>query len=114
VVSAVVSVGCFCFFTLAVNGSFLISSMTALGTLPKSATVGWSEPQIMNLDFSKQGIRSRQQPLRLGLETALQSAYSRPIDRLPANERTPLLLYRSTPSISGTGCGAGVTPLHKI
>jgi hypothetical protein len=38
VVSAVVSVGCFCFFTLAVNGSFLISSMTALGTLPPSGS----------------------------------------------------------------------------
>jgi hypothetical protein len=47
-----------------VNGSFIASSMTAMGTLPKSATVGWSAPQIMDLDFSEQGIRSRQQPLR--------------------------------------------------
>jgi len=37
-----------------------------LGTLPKSATVGWSATQIMDLDFPEPGIRARQQPLLNG------------------------------------------------
>jgi hypothetical protein len=46
VVSAVVSVGCFCFFTLAVNRSFITSSMTALGTKFASTTGGYMVDRI--------------------------------------------------------------------
>jgi hypothetical protein len=34
---------------------------SALGTLPNSATVGWTVPQIIDLDSSELGSRGRQQ-----------------------------------------------------
>lgn len=48
--------------------------------------VGWSAPQIVNLDFQETGIRSRQQPLHTCRTVAID---------YPAITSVSLLIFRS-------------------